>query len=151
MERYKNPSAVMIMLVRDNGGVEEILLQKRKGKRWESGFYGLSAAGHVEKNESMISAICRETKEEIDVEIFPDNLEFVCLIHANFEEVSYYNGYFKSTKWEGIPKINEPEKCSDLIWVNINNLPSNILPDRKLCIENYKNNIKYSEFGWVND
>lgn len=150
MERYKNPSAVVLMLVRNNNGVEEILLQKRKGERWGSGRYGLSAEGHVESNESMISAICRETKEEIDVEVFPEDLEFVCLIHANFGTISYYNGYFKSTKWKGIPKINEPEKCSDLMWANIDDLPSNILPDRKLSIENYKNNVKYSEFGWNN-
>jgi len=147
VERYKTPSAVYLMLIKG----DDILLQKRAGKKWGSGWYDVSASGHVEKNESMRTAICRETKEEINVEISPEDLEFVCLMHNHFENINYYNGYFKPKKWKGTSKINEPDKCSDLIWVNIDNLPSNILPDRKLAIENYKNNIKYSEFGWNND
>lgn len=147
MERYKTPSAVYLMLIKG----DDILLQKRAGEKWGSGWYDVSASGHVEENESMRSAICRETKEEIDIEVSPEDLEFVCLMHSHYDNVNYYNGYFRPKKWTGIPKINEPDKCSDLMWVNIDNLPSNVLPDRKLAIENYKKNIKYSEFGWNND
>lgn len=44
--------------------------------------------------------------------------------------------------------INEPEKCEKLEWFKLDELPSNILPDRIQGIKNYINNVKYSEFGW---
>ena len=48
----------------------------------------------------------------------------------------------------GEPRINEPEKNEELKWIPINELPSNIVNDRYIAIENYKNGTKYSEFGW---
>ena len=51
-------------------------------------------------------------------------------------------------KWTGNPTINEPEKNEELKWINIKELPDNIVNDRFIAIENYKNNIKYSEYGW---
>ena len=148
-ERFKTNSAVILMLVREGENGKEILLQKRKNTGYSDGYYDYGACGHVEKNESMTMTICREAKEELDMDIEPKDLEFVCLIHKKTEEI-YNNGYFKAKKWKGEPKINEPEKNEELKWISINNLPDNIIEDRKQAIENYKNNIKYSEFGWDN-
>lgn len=104
--------------------------------------------GHVENNESMKTATCREAKEELGIDINPEDLEFVCMIHKNTNNVIYYNGYFKATKWKGEPTIKEPEKNEEIKWVNINELPDYVVDDRIEAIENYKNKIKYSEFGW---
>ena len=70
------------------------------------------------------------------------------MIHKHTNGDNYYNGYFKAKKWIGEPKINEPEKNEKLQWININKLPSNIVDDRIIAIDNYKKNIKYSEYGW---
>lgn len=147
-ERFKSLSAVMLLLTRKNENEEEILFQKRKNTGYCDGFYDLSASGHVDANESMKHAMCREAKEELGIEINEDDLEFVCLIHKNSEGCIYYNGYFKAMKWTGNPTINEPEKNEELKWINIKELPDNIVNDRFIAIENYKNNIKYSEYGW---
>ena len=147
-ERFKNPSAVMLLLTRINDGNEEILFQKRQNTGYCDGYYDLSASGHVDADESMKHAMCREAKEELGITINENDLEFVCLIHKKSEDCIYYNGYFKATKWFGTPCINEPEKNEELKWIDINNLPSNIVNDRYLAIDNYKNGIKYSEFGW---
>ena len=42
----------------------------------------------------------------------------------------------------------EPDKCSELSWYDINNLPENIIPCVKKAIENYQNNIMFDNFGW---
>lgn len=147
-ERFKSLSAVMLLLTRNYGKNEEILFQKRKNTGFYDGFYDLSASGHVDANETMRHAMCREAKEELGIEILEDDLEFVCIIHKNTNGSIYYNGYFKATKWTGNPIINEPEKNEELKWFNINELPNNIVNDRVSAIENYKNNIKYSEYGW---
>lgn len=148
-ERFKSLSAVMLLLIRKNKNNEdEILFQKRKNTDYCDGYYDLSASGHVENNESMKKAMCREAKEELDIEIDENDLEFVCLIHKNSKGCIYYNGYFKAKEWKGTPRINEPLKNEELKWFNINKLPSNIVDDRIIAIKNYKNNIKYSEYGW---
>ena len=146
-ERFKTNSAVILMLMRDGKNGEEVLLQKRKNTGYCDGYYDFSACGHVENHESMTMAICREAKEELSIDIKAEELEFVCMIHKNTTEI-YYNGYFKATEWEGTPKINEPEKNEELRWVNIRELPKKMINDRIMAMENYKNNIKYSEFGW---
>ena len=147
-ERFRAYSAVMLMLIRKNETGEEILLQKRKNTEYYDGYYDVSASGHVEDGESMKMAMCREAKEELGIIIEPNDLEFVCIIHKNTEDRIYYNGYFKATKWKGIPKINEPEKNEEIKWVKINDLPEKFVNDRKDAISNYLNGIKYSEFGW---
>lgn len=147
-ERFKSFSAVMLLLTRKSGNNEEILFQKRKNTGYCDGFYDLSASGHVDANESMKHAMCREAKEELNIDIKEEDLEFVCLIHKNSNGYIYYNGYFKANKWVGEPIINEPQKNEELKWININDLPSNVVDDRVAAIQNYKNNIKYSEYGW---
>ena len=147
-ERFKCPSAAMLLLTRMNNGIEEVLFQKRINTGYFDGSYDFSASGHVDENESMKHAMCRESKEELGITIEEKDLEFICLIHKNTNGNVYYNGYFKATKWVGEPVINEPEKNEELKWFDINNLPDNIVDDRITAIENYKNGIKYSEYGW---
>lgn len=148
-ERFKTSSAVMLLLIREKDNHKEVLFQKRKNTGYFDGCYDLSASGHVDANESMRHAMCREAKEELGIDINEEDLEFVCIIHKNSNNGNiYYNGYFKANKWKGEPVINEPHKNEELKWFDINDLPINIVDDRVMAIENYKNNIKYSEFGW---
>ena len=60
----------------------------------------------------------------------------------------YYDGFFFVKTWQGEPKIGEPEKCDELRWFDINNLPEQIIPDRRVVIKNFINGITYSEMGW---
>lgn len=147
-ERFKNSSAVMLMLMRKAEKGEEILLQKRKNTGYCDGFYDFSAVGHVEADEPMKMAIIREAKEELNIDIDIDNIDFVTIIHKFDNGRIYYNGYFKVIDWKGVPLINEQDKIEELKWININCV-KNIINDREQAIHNYKNNIKYSEFGWV--
>lgn len=147
-ERFLTRSVVILMLIRDTKDGEEILLQKRQNTGYADGYYDLSASGHVEEGESMIKALIREAKEEIGIEIKQEDVEFVTFIHKNTDNLPYYNGYFKVTKYDGEVKIGEPEKCEEIKWFNINNLPENIIDDRRQAIINYKNITKYSEYGW---
>ena len=147
-ERFKSYSAVMLLLTRIRNNHEEILFQKRKNTGYCDGFYDLSASGHVEANEPMKHAICREAKEELGIDIDEEDLEFICIIHKNSNGKIYFNGYFKANKWIGEPIINEPQKNEELKWFDIDNLPINVVDDRILAIENYKNKVKYSEYGW---
>ncbi len=147
-ERFRVPCAVMLMLMRETKTCEEILLQKRQNTGFADGFYDFSASGHVEDNESMKVAMCREAKEELNIDINQEDLEFICLIHKNISRGIYVNVYFKAIKWSGTPIINEPNKNAEIKWFNIKDLPENLINDRIEAIHNYKSNIKYCEYGW---
>lgn len=149
-ERFLTRSAVILMLIRNTDNGEEILLQKRKNTGYMDGYYDLSASGHVEKDEPMTKALIRESKEEIGIDISEKDIELATMMHTNTPEtkIIYYNGFFKVTQYSGEIKVNEPTKCEEVRWFNLNELPKNILQDRLQAIKNYMDNKKYSEFGW---
>ena len=42
----------------------------------------------------------------------------------------------------------EPQKCDDLSWFDINNLPSNTIPYIKRAIGNYISDVQFDVYGW---
>lgn len=146
--RFLTKSAVMLLLLRQTAGGQEILLQKRQNTGFCDGYYDFSASGHVEDQESMKMAMCREAKEELAIELTPEDLDFVCLIHKRAGGDIYYNGYFKAAHWLGEPTIHEPEKIEALKWFPVTALPENLIDDRKEAIQNYIRGVSYSEYGW---
>lgn len=151
-ERYRIRTAVMLFLFRNRNNSIEILLQKRQNTGYADDMWDCAASGHVEANESMKTALVREAKEELNIDIDIKNVEFATLIHKCTPETkdSYNNIFFAVTLYKGVPTINEPEKCSDLQWFNINNLPDDLLQDRKKALDNYFSKIPYDELDWDN-
>ena len=48
--------------------------------------------------------------------------------------------------YNGTPIINEPDKCSDMQWYDINNIPENTIDSEKRAIYNYNNKILIDEY-----
>jgi len=42
----------------------------------------------------------------------------------------------------------EKDKCDDLRWIDINNIPENTITAEKRAIYNYKNGIAFDEYGF---
>lgn len=145
--KFKAPVAVFLILERVFDGNKQILLQKRINTGYMDNMWDCGASGHVEKGESMKSALVRETKEELDIELQHDRLTFATMSHT-LSDMEYVYVYFATDKFKGIPRIVELNKCSNLKWFNVHNMPKDIIPDRKKSIENYINGIYYDEFYW---
>lgn len=143
-ERYKTPSAVFAIFIKEN----QVLLQKRQNTGYMDGYYDFAASGHVEQNESMTDALIREVREELAVDISRDVIEFGTLMHKHEENIVYYNGFFIIWNSSYDFKINEPEKCSELKWADMNHLPEKLIFDRRLALQNIFKKIPYSEIGW---
>ena len=118
-------SAVHIILNNDN----KILVQKRKGSKLYQGYYALPA-GHIDKGETQYDALVREAKEELGIEINPDDIiNNYVVLRRNFFEIDekilepYIDFYFEIKNYTGIPRIIEEDKCDELFWTDINNLP----------------------------
>lgn len=92
----------------------------------------------------------RELFEELGVKAELADIKFVTLIHKNDVETGniYYNAYFLIQNYNGTPKIMEPDKNSELTWAPLNDLPAQLIDDRKIGVNNYLNQIPYTEFGW---
>ena len=118
-------SAVHMLIVNDN----KILLQKRKGSKLWPGYYALPA-GHIDEGENQYDALIREAQEELGIEIDPKKIiNSYVVLRVNHFEIDgkqlepYIDYYFEIHDYLGIPKILEENKCDELIWSDINELP----------------------------
>lgn len=149
-EHFSIPSASIVMLLKNEDGKTKVLLQRRQNTGFMDGLWDLSCSGHVEHGESMSEAAAREAKEELGVTIPIENLKFFVLVHKREKEwdLTYYNAYFVCKKFDGEPTICEPEKCSEIKWFDLNNLPDDLINDRKCAIKAYFEGVDYIEYGW---
>ena len=141
--RYECKVAVFLILTRIKDGKTEVLLQKRINTGYMDGKYDAAASGHLEKGESVSMAVVREAKEEINIDIEEKDLKFVQLIHPYQE--GYVNVFFTTDKYKGNPEIMEGDKCEDLSWFNISELPDNIIPRIKNVLKNIELGILYDD------
>ena len=142
-ERYESKVAVFLVLTRltDNG--TEIMLQRRCNTGYMDGKYDMACSGHLEIGESLSMAVAREAKEELGIDIQEKDLQLVSVLHPYQE--GYINIFFSTQGFKGTPKIMEKEKCDDLRWFDINNLPANTIEKIKYVIKCMENGIIYDD------
>ena len=107
---------------------DKILLLKR-GDGDYKGTWSLPG-GHLEFLERIDEAIIRELKEELDIEITPNNVELIAVTDDLRPQLGqhYLHATFKVAIGDQEPKCNEPDKCSELRWFPVDKLPENIFP-----------------------
>lgn len=147
-ERHKLIPSSYLIFIKDN----KIALLKRCNTGFKDGYYSL-IAGHVESNETFTDAAIREGKEEADIHLHSDNLELIHMMHRLSSENGQerIDAFFLIKNWEGKIKNMEPEKCDDLSWFDMDNLPNNIIPYIKDAIKHIQDKKHYSEYGWTEE
>lgn len=150
MEVYKTPSAIILLLIRKSSGKTQVLLQRRKNTGFADGMWDFSCSGKVEDGETMTKTAGREAKEELGVTVAAENLQFAALVHKCDKPCNliYYNSYFICTEFVGEPRICEPEKCSEIKWFDLDDLPDDLIDDRKYALNAYFSGVHYLEYGW---
>ncbi len=139
-ERFKLYSATYLILIKDG----KILLLKRFNTGWQDDNYSL-ISGHLDGNETVADSMTREAKEESGINIQPDDLKVVHTMHRITKDREYIDFFLIANQWKGEPKILEPDKCSELTWYPLEQLPQNIIPHVKKAIEYHLNNVAFSE------
>jgi len=143
MQRHKISGIVHIILEKNN----QLLLQRRFNTGFEDGNYDF-VSGHLDKNESFKEAAIRETKEEVGVNVKEEDLKLVHVqsrINSGHERIALF---FKTNKWQGEPKIMEPNKCDELKWFDKNKIPKNTINFVKVALEKIEKKELYGEWGW---
>lgn len=122
-ERFKVVPAVYLVLRRD----DQVLLSQRLNTGHMDGYFGLPS-GHHDGGETLMQAMCREAKEEIGISITPDDLTFAHVMHRQADDGERVDFYFTCDVGDREVKNCEEEKCSELRWTSIDNLPENTIP-----------------------
>lgn len=142
---YKTLSAIFPILMKKENGHCKILLHRRQNTGYQDGRWDIAGSGHVDEGETAKSAVVRECEEEIGVSVNANDLTFVHLSHRFSRDRVYYDIYFLVDNYSGDPVIMEPNKCSELEWFEIDNLPCDMIECRREDIQHYINGVLYSE------
>lgn len=132
-----------LFLIEDN----KILLQRRYQTGFEDGNYGVPA-GHLDGGETAKEGCVREIKEEIGIDLKPEDLTVVAVMHRKAQNDERIDFFMTTSRYEGEVQNCEPDKCDDLSWFPLDDLPENIVEYVKVAIESYKSGAFYSEYGW---
>ncbi len=130
-ERFQNAIVADLLMIKNEDGKKKILLSKRKNTGYKDGEYELPG-GHLEENEDLYEAMIREAKEELGISLNMQDLKIVHIMH-------HYTGkrmnfILETEKSDLEPRIMEVDKCEELKWVEINNLPKNTMEKVKIII-----------------
>lgn len=147
MAYFKIHVAVHLFLMRQ----QQILLLRRFNTGYEDGNYSV-IAGHTIGNESVYKAMQREAREEAGILVHWNSLSPVQVMHRKKpiaekgeERLDYF---FTAYAWDGEIRINEPNKCDDLRWFPIDNLPANMVGYVRSAFMYYQQGIPFTLYGW---
>ena len=141
MGKEKFLSSVYLIIKNDKN---EILLQRRQGTKLWPGFLALPA-GHIDEKENAFEALIREAKEELGIKVSLGNILDTFVVNRRNKSLdSYYDIYFEINDYEGKIEIKEPEKCSEIVWCDMDKLPEDMIDFEIEAINNNKVGIKFS-------
>lgn len=140
--RFTVPVAVHIFLLED----ERILLLRRAHTGYEDGNYSVPA-GHLDGGELVLEAAAREAREETGIEIDPEGMRVVGVMHrrSNDERMDFF---VAATTWSGEIRNAEPHKCDEIAWFPLDALPANTIPYIRRAIDNFRRRRWFDSFGW---
>ncbi len=142
MSRFTLKSAVHLFFIRDG----QVLLQRRYNTGYQDGNYSV-VAGHLDGGELVTAAAAREAQEEIGVNLQPEDIRVVGVMHrlSDDERIDFFVAV---ERWQGEVRNMEPHKCDDLRWSPLDALPDNTIPYVRQAIANYAEGKWFDSFGW---
>ena len=139
-ERHFSRIVVDLLLERRNSttGKTEILMMLAE---YLDNQYDLPG-GHLESGEDLYDAMIREAKEELGIEIEREDMQMVHIYHHFKKDMLKF--VFKVKIFKNEIQNLEPEKCKELKWVDIENLPVNTISGIRRELEYIKSKKHYS-------
>lgn len=140
-QRFRLVPAAYVILRRGQHGDDpgQVLLQLREGTGFMDGHWATAAAGHVEANESVFEAAVREAHEELGITVEVEDLVPLCGMHrtgANGRSIDErVDWFFSCTRWQGEPRLVEPDKTADLRWFPMDALPDPVVPHERYVFD----------------
>lgn len=140
MTRARFPTTVQLFFFREG----QVLLLRRFNTGFRDGEYTVPA-GHMDGGETVAQAAVREGREEAGVRIAEQDLTFSSVMHR-IEDEERVDFFFQVLQWDGEPFNAEPEKCDDLRWFPVNDLPANTVPYVRQALQHHFDGVRFSEY-----
>ena len=108
---------------------DRMLLMRRAGSGYRDGELSLPA-GHLDGGEDAVAGLLRELHEELSIDADPKSCRLATILHRapeSSEDDEYLDLFFTVESWLGTPSIGEPDKCTELVWVDQDVLPLDIV------------------------
>ncbi|WP_030662591.1 NUDIX domain-containing protein [Streptomyces rimosus] len=103
------------------------ILLSRRGSSYGYGRWHLPS-GKLDTGEPLTAGAARELFEETGITAHPDSLRQVHVVHHRQAPGAERLGFFfLATRWEGEPTNREPDKCLDLRFFDVQDLPEDII------------------------
>jgi len=128
-----------------NEDLTKVAMILKNRPEWQNGLYNFPG-GHIEEDESPADCVMREFKEECGVTIFKDDWWRIGLITNNG---NYTVDIFTAIKkgYNGEIKTMEDQPVE---WIDINNLPDNMVTNCKWLIWFAYNYNKQGKYDYLN-
>lgn len=142
--RHRSFVDVHVLLLRDG----RVAMLRRANTGYGDGLLHLPS-GHLDEGESVVLAAVREAAEETGVKIEPVDLRWAHVLHFGVEGGADRVGFFfVADRWAGEPYNREPDKASELVWVDPTNLPEDTIAYPATGIANVLAGVGFATAGW---
>jgi 8-oxo-dGTP diphosphatase len=142
-----HPVDVLLILT----DADHVLLALRDGTGYADGQWNLPS-GKLEHGEDAISAVIREAREEIGVQLGTDAPRMVATVHhrnaAGLARVGLVFAVAYNAHQHGEPANAEPHKCAKIGWFPIDMLPSNTYAYTAACVRAFRDGEPFRLSGW---
>lgn len=141
MARERFVVVVHVLIVRDG----RLFMLRRANTGFMDGYYALPG-GHQEGGESVSAAAARECAEETG--IVTREIDPVCVMPYRSGRHQGLNFLFQTSRFEGEPRVNEPELFDAGVWVDPAALPEPVAPWLPDALVMRSTGSWYREFQW---
>jgi len=80
----------------------------------------------LEGTETVYECMARELLEELGITVALDDMQVIHLSHRVSPERVYFDVYLEVKKYEETPSIQEPHKCSELRYEDLEHLSDDL-------------------------
>lgn len=143
-QRFAMPVTVHLFMIQEG----KVLLLRRYQTGYEDGNYSV-VAGHLDGGEEVKTAAIREAREEAGITIDPKDLSVIGVMHRNAGGVERIDFFLEVRRWSGALRNAEPDKCDELVWYDLDQLPPNVIPYVLRALQNYRSGVWFDSFGWT--
>jgi 8-oxo-dGTP diphosphatase len=125
---------------------DRLLLLRRHNTGYRDGEYTLPG-GHVEAGETFHAACVRGVKEEVCVNVHPENLKLVHVMQRHENGVYVTDYYYFALTWTGPPRIGKPGRADDIRWLSLSAIDDHAIPFIGTAMGHITRSVAYSHHG----
>ena len=145
MSKYNSQAPYIASYMIFTNDKNEVAFLLRSNTSWMDGYYTLPS-GKVEPDEFFIACAVREAKEEVGVDVLPEDAHMSLIMHRSEPDGFWVDAYITIHKWQGDLHNAEPHVHGNLAWFALDELPKNIVPGVRVALEQIAKGKTYYEY-----